>query len=215
MPSEQGPDGMVFTQDINTGGGQLNAVVGADQYNYIYRGRPPYRVEPFDPAARVVPLAKPGWVRSRLLAARHQAAPSVSWPKLEMLESWRDDSSLALSVRLLHGEGEPGKTRLASRFAVASIQAGWTVAVARRRGEAASASGPDERVMVRPPGLVMIVDHADHWPRGDLVTLIRQHKAAVRDRLRILLLGQHAGTWWQGVTHQLAKLDVFDSAPWR
>jgi hypothetical protein len=214
MPSEQGPDGTVFTEDIDIGGGQLNAVVGGDQYNYIYRGRPPYRVEPFDPATHVVPLAKPGWVRGRLLGARYQVAPSFSWPKLEMLESWRDDSSPGLSVRLLHGEDESGKTRLASRFALASIQAGWAVAVARHRSEAASAGGPDERVMVRPPGLVMIVDQADRWPRGDLMTLIHQHHAAVRDRLRILLLGQHAGTWWQGVTHQLAKLDVFDSAPW-
>lgn len=213
MPSERRPDGTVFTENID--GGQVNAVVGGDQYNYIYRGRPPYRVEPFHPAAHVVPLAKPGWVRSRLQGARYQVAPSFSRPKLEMLESWRDDSSPGLSVRLLQGEGESGRTRLAPRFALASIQVGWAVAVAHHRSEAASAGAPDERVLVRPPGLVMIVDHADHWPRGDLMTLIRQHQAAARDRLRILLLGQHAGTWWQGVTHQLAKLDVFDSAPWR
>src|ERR1700761_6324016 len=63
MPSEQRPDGTVFTEDFESGGGRVKGVVGGDQYTYTNRGRPPYRVEPSAPAAHVVPPAKPGWVR--------------------------------------------------------------------------------------------------------------------------------------------------------
>lgn len=118
------PDGVVFTQNITAAGwGRINAVQGGDQYNYIYRGAPPYRVEPFPPAEPVVPAGS-ARVPSRLLTARHRVVPYIPSPELAMLESWRDGRTPGLSVRLVHAEGGSGKTRLAYEFAQRSAGAG-------------------------------------------------------------------------------------------
>ncbi|MFJ3037175.1 tetratricopeptide repeat protein [Streptomyces tendae] len=200
----------VFTQAIQAQSrGQVNAVQHGDQYNYIYRNEPPYRVEPF---LLTEPARGPGFARvpSRLLAARYRIVPFRQRPELDVLESWREDRSPGLSVRLLHAEGGQGKTRLAIEFATRSTQAGWSVALARHRSEVASAGGGDEHLTVRAPGLVLIVDYAERWPLEDLIALVRQHRDAARDRLRILLLARPAGTWWQSLAHQLSKVDIFD-----
>jgi tetratricopeptide (TPR) repeat protein len=208
---EEPQDGVVYVQNITViGDGQVNAVQHGDQYNYIYRGTPPYRVEPFPlvaPATVPIGLAR---VPSRLLTARYQVVPFLPRPELAHLESWRDDMSPGLSIRLVHAEGGAGKTRLAAEFAARSAQAGWAVALVRHRSEVASAGGGDVTLTVRPPGLVMVVDYAERWPLEDLITLVRQHRDAARDRLRILLLARPTGTWWQGLVHQFAKLDILD-----
>ncbi|MFJ2716839.1 tetratricopeptide repeat protein [Streptomyces sp. NPDC087437] len=212
MDAPVGPrDGVVYTQNITaTGGGRVNAVQHGDQYNYIYRGTPPYQVEPFPltvPAALPAGLAR---VPSRLLMARHQVVPFLPRPELALLEAWRDGESPGLSVRLVHAEGGSGKTRLAAEFAARSARAGWAVALARHRSEVSSAGGGDQSLAVRAPGLVVIVDYAERWPLEDLITLVRQHRDAARDRLRILLLARPAGVWWQGLAHQFTKLDILD-----
>ncbi|MFF8810730.1 tetratricopeptide repeat protein [Streptomyces pactum] len=212
MDAPVGPrDGVVYTQIITaTGGGRVNAVQHGDQYNYIYRGTPPYRVEPFPvtvPAALPAGLAR---MPSRLLMARHQVVPFLPRPELALLETWRDGESPGLSVRLVHAEGGSGKTRLAAEFAARSAGAGWAVALARHRSEVSSAGGGDQSLAVRAPGLVVIVDYAERWPLEDLITLVRQHRDAARDRLRILLLARPAGMWWQGLAHQFTKLDILD-----
>ncbi|PWI05028.1 hypothetical protein DIZ27_41795 [Streptomyces sp. NWU339] len=203
--------GVVYTQNITaTGGGRVNVVQHGDQYNYIYLGTPPYQVEPFPltvPAALPAGLAR---VPSRLLMARHQVVPFLPRPELALLEAWRDGDSPGLSVRLVHAEGGSGKTRLAAEFAARSAGAGWAVALARHRSEVSSAGGGNQSLAVRAPGLVMIVDYAERWPLEDLITLVRQHRDAARDRLRILLLARPAGVWWQGLAHQFTKLDILD-----
>ncbi|MFF0520902.1 tetratricopeptide repeat protein [Actinomadura nitritigenes] len=206
------PDRPVFTQYVAAAGdGSVNAVQHGDQYNYIYRGAPPYRVEPFPlpgPATVLPDLAR---VPSRLLMARHQVVPYFPQPELDLLEAWREDAGTELSVRLIHGEGGQGKTRLAAEFAARSATAGWTVALARHVSEVAAADGGDVHLTVRAPGLVLVVDYAERWPLGDLVALVRRHRDAARDRLRVLLLARPAGAWWQGLAHQFAKLDVPDA----
>ncbi|KJY30824.1 hypothetical protein VR45_26710, partial [Streptomyces sp. NRRL S-495] len=206
--SERSADGTVFTQNVLARTVTINTVHDGDQYNYIYRGSPPYRVEPYPP--------NPGGTRpdgleklpSRLLTARHRVVPFSPRPELEALERWRDTDAPGLSVQLLYAEGGQGKTRLAAELADRSAREGWTVAQARHRSEVASAGGGDETLAVRSPGLFMVVDYAERWPSADLITLIRQHRDAARDRLRILLLSRSAGAWWQALDHQLGKLDV-------
>lgn len=212
MSQGSAPQGIVFTQNITASGGRVNAVQHGDQYNYIYRAEPPYRVEPFPLGRPTAPAPGLARVPSRLLTARHQVVPFFPRPELELLAAWRDDPSPGLTVRLLHAEGGRGKTRLAAEFAACSVRAGWTVAQARHRSEVASAGGGDQSLTVRHPGLVLVVDYAERWPLPDLLTLVRQHREAARDRLRVLLLSRPAGDWWQGLAHQLAKLDIFDAA---
>ncbi|MGW2545250.1 hypothetical protein ACWC5I_31330, partial [Kitasatospora sp. NPDC001574] len=94
---------VVYTQIITAAEGvRVNTVQHGDQYNYIYRGTPPYRVEPFPPAGPAV--LPPGLERvpSRLLTARHQVVPFLPRPELALLESWRDEAAAGLSVRLVH-----------------------------------------------------------------------------------------------------------------
>jgi tetratricopeptide (TPR) repeat protein len=212
VSGDPAPQGIVFTQNITAFGGQVNAVQHGDQYNYIYRAEPPYRVEPFPLGRPTAPAPGLARVPSRLLTARHQVVPFFPRPELDLLAAWRDHPSPGLTVRLLHAEGGRGKTRLAAEFAARSARAGWTVAQARHRSEVASAGGGDQSLTVRHPGLVLVVDYAERWPLADLLTLVRQHREAARDRLRLLLLSRPAGDWWQGLAHQFAKLDVYDAA---
>jgi tetratricopeptide (TPR) repeat protein len=208
-PSSHRPDqdSAVFVQGLAaTGDGQVNAVLDGDQYNYIYRDNPPYRVTPF--AATVVIPAGLARVPSRLLMARHQVVPFVDRPELERLRDWRDSALPGVSVCLVYAEGGQGKTRLAVEFAARSARTGWAVAVARHRSEAASAGGGDDHLAVRPPGLLLIVDYAERWPLDDLIALIRQHESAARDRLRILLLSRSAGSWWEALAGKLSRLGV-------
>ncbi|MFE9429185.1 tetratricopeptide repeat protein [Kitasatospora sp. NPDC006697] len=212
MSEAPAPQGTVFTQNITAApGARVNAVQHGDQYNYIYRAEPPYRVEPFPIGRPPDPAPGLAKVPSRLLTARHQVVPFFPRPELELLADWREEATPGLTVRLLHAEGGRGKTRLAAEFAARSAAAGWTVAQARHRSEVASAGGGDESLTVRRPGLVLVVDYAERWPLADLLTLVRQHREAARDRLRLLLLSRPAGDWWQGLAHQLAKLDVYDA----
>src|SRR5277367_2556231 len=166
MSGQGGPqDGAVFTQNVTAvGGGRVNTVQHGDQYNYIYRGTPPYRVEPFPLAGTAVVAPGLARVPSRLRTARHRVVPCFPRPELALLESWRDEQSPGLSVRLVHAEGGSGKTRLAHEFAERSARTGWVVALARHRSEVASAGGGDESLTVRPPGLVLVVDYAERWP---------------------------------------------------
>ncbi|WP_331736425.1 tetratricopeptide repeat protein [Streptomyces sp. NBC_00045] len=212
MDTPVGPqEGAGYIQIITaTASGRVNAVQHGDQYNYIYRGTPPYRVEPFPLTVSAAVPAGLARVPSRLLTARHQIVPFIPRPELALLESWRDGEPPGLSVRLVHAEGGSGKTRLAAEFAARSAGAGWAVALARHRSEAASAGDGDQTLTVRAPGLVLIVDYAERWPLEDLITLVHQHRDAARDKLRILLLARPAGTWWQGLAHQFTKLDILD-----
>jgi hypothetical protein len=207
---ERPRDGVVFIQNaVAVSDGRLNLVQHGDQYNYIYRGTAPYRVEPFplDEPARPAGLER---VPSRLLTARYQVVPFFPRPEVALLEDWRENATPGLSVRLVHAEGGSGKTRLSAEFAARSAAAGWAVALARHRSEVASAGGGDQSIAVSAPGLVIVVDYAERWPLEDLIALVRQHRDAARDRLRVLLLARPTGAWWQALSRQFAKLDVLD-----
>jgi hypothetical protein len=210
-PGGEGLEGVVFTQPATaSAGGRVHAVQHADQYNYIYRGKPPYRVEPFTvPGPVVMPSGLKG-IPDWLLSARHQIAPLHLRRELDQLEAWRDDRSPGLSVVLVTAGGGKGTARLAAEFAERSADLGWSVARARHRSEVAPTVGGDQHLAVRPPGLLLVVDSAERWPLEDLITLVRQHRDAARDRLRILLFSIDTGPWWQGLAHQFAKLDVLD-----
>jgi hypothetical protein len=117
-------------------GAQVNIALGrARQYNvrdgdlHVHHGEPTYRVDEFRPHRPGVPPAV--WRQpSRLLAARYQVVDFIGRePELAELAGWREDPDLGLAVKLVHGPGGQGKTRLASQFAQRSAEAGWTVAL--------------------------------------------------------------------------------------
>ena len=135
--------GEVYRQQILVEwGGQANVVQHGDQH--IYQGPPAYQIEAFP---LTVPAPDPAWLLeqpSRLLDARSQVVDFTGRAQeLQDLLEWRDAPRAALSVRLLHGPGGQGKTRLATQFAQLSGRADWTVLQARRcRLAAGQPEGP-------------------------------------------------------------------------
>jgi tetratricopeptide (TPR) repeat protein len=196
-------------------GGVVCAVQDGDQYVYVYGGDPPYWVSLF-PLAPLPP--SPGRVArapSRLLAARHQVVAFTGrLAELDRLAGWRDDRA-EVSVRLVHGPGGQGKTRLAARFAHESAAAGWTVAAATHGSDpsaqvAARRAGGPAQLQVAGQGLLLVVDYAERWPTQDLLRLVADHLGAGGGRVRVLLAARPAGSWWTGLAYQLDKAGIDD-----
>ena len=180
-------------------------VQGGNQY--VYERGPAHQVEPF-PLTTSAP--DPAWLLeqpSRLLDARSQVVEFAGRDQeLEDLSKWRDNPRAALAVRLLHGPGGQGKTRLATRFAQLSSRADWTVLHARYG--AAQASTTDSAWGVQAAcirGHLMIVDYADRWPHGDLLRLLTDPLLHQGLPARVLLLGRSV-QWWPAMRGELAEL---------
>ncbi|MFE2999586.1 tetratricopeptide repeat protein [Nocardia sp. NPDC059246] len=148
---------------------------------------------------------------SALLGAHFQIVPYVG--RLEEqadLVRWRDALDTARSIRLLHGPGGMGKTRLAMQFAYESQENGWAVAVAHQHSEPATVT-PTGAVTAR--GLLLLVDYAERWRRDDLESLVRDfacnQPGASPEHIvpvRVLLLARPSGLWWTSLANPLSKL---------
>lgn len=186
----------------------VNAVQGGDMH--VYQWKPGYRIEDFPAAPRKV---RPGVLAgqpSRLLWAGHRIVPfSGRADDLAALERWRDDPlDGGLTVRLLHGAGGHGKTRLAARFAGLSRDAGWTVWQAATN--TAGARRPQDAPLPgRGRGVLLVVDYAERWPVHTLYELLQEPLLHQGPAVRVLLLARPAGAWWQSLAGWLDRtLDV-------
>ncbi|MGH3937107.1 MAG: tetratricopeptide repeat protein [Pseudonocardiaceae bacterium] len=192
-------------------GAQLNIARGrATQYNvqhgdlHVHHGERSYRVDEFRPRPPSVP---PSARRqpSRLLAARYQVVDFIGRDhELTQLTDWRDDPDLGLAVRLVHGPGGQGKTRLAAQFAQRCAELGWTVAQAVHHSYDTTPSfGLDTAQMAGSRGLLMIVDYAERWSVGDLLALAQDPLLWTGLPTRVLLLARSAGAWWDSLSYRL------------
>ena len=60
-----------------------------------------------------------------------------------------------------------------------------------------------------PRGVLVIIDYAERWPTGDLLTVLAQRLLAPAGiPVRALLLARAAGYWWHGLRHHLDRGDV-------
>ncbi|MDG4766159.1 tetratricopeptide repeat protein [Solwaraspora sp. WMMD406] len=187
-----------------SGHGQVIQAAG-DQHITIYEQRPAYRVEQWQPQRPPDPrtlVDQP----SMLLAATNQVVPFTALRDDDRAElaAWRDDPARGLAVRLLHGPGGQGKTRLAAQFGADSIAAGWAVAVARHRSQLA-ADDPPEATEATGRGLLVIVDYAERWPAEDLRDLFKDQLLRQGVPTRLLLLARPESTLWQH-QHDLTTL---------
>ncbi|NRQ33936.1 tetratricopeptide repeat protein [Nonomuraea sp. NN258] len=182
----------------------------------INLSRPAYRMKTF-PAARSWPGPEQARAHpSRLLMARYEVVPFVGRAGLlQELADWLSDPSVLVSVRLVHGSGGQGKTRLANQLARehASAERAWQVWQAQQ--PLPSATSPFRlRLLTTVAGVLVLVDYADQWAfrdlqalLSDLHTMAMQLPAALP--VRVLLLARSTGGWWQGLHHWLdAELDV-------
>ncbi|WBB99576.1 hypothetical protein O7543_05185 [Solwaraspora sp. WMMA2080] len=187
-----------------SGHGQVFQAAG-DQHITIYEQRPAYRVERWQPQRPPDPrtlVDQP----SMLLAANNQVVPFTALRDADRAElaAWRDDPARGVAVRLLHGPGGQGKTRLAAQFGEDSIAAGWGVAVARHRSQLA-ADDPPEATQVTGRGLLIIVDYAERWPAEDLRDLLKDRLLRQGVPTRLLLLARPESTLWP-YQHDLTTL---------
>ena len=172
--------------------------------------RPPaprrYSVEPLPPSG---PPPYPSWP-SRLLAATNEVVPFVLRDaELADLVGWASDEEKML-VRLLHGPGGQGKTRLVTEFARRSADGGWAVLMARPRpGDLAAAenSRPGDMPVTGTDNLLVIVDYAERWPTEDLLELLNDLGLRA-GRTRVLLQARTAGSWWEVVATELREQHI-------
>ncbi|MGH3774214.1 MAG: tetratricopeptide repeat protein, partial [Pseudonocardiaceae bacterium] len=192
-------------------GAQLNiALDRATQYIaqggdlHVHPGEAPnYRVEQYRPHRPGLP-ASVARQPSRLLAARYQVVDFTGRePELAELAGWRDDPDRGSAVRLVHGPGGQGKTRLAAQLAGLSAELGWVIAVGVHRSyDTAPAAGIDAEWVGAGRGLLVIVDYAERWPVGDLLALARDPLLRTGVPTRVLLLARPAGPWWDSLAYR-------------
>lgn len=193
--------------------GAMGVQVGnfTTQYNEFHLPPPRYCLDPIEAAPAPVDPLWLGGAPSRLLDARAAVVPFTGRAReLRELAEWRDGPARFLSVRLLHGVGGQGKTRLARHFAVRSAEVGWKVLGVRPRPgpQDPAVSDPGPGVPLPGPasvgaGALLVVDYADRWPHSQLVQLF----ADLRDLpgTRVLLIGRSV-QWWPAVRGELALM---------
>ncbi|WP_149258184.1 tetratricopeptide repeat protein [Actinomadura sp. K4S16] len=122
--------------------------------------------------------------------------------ELAGLREWRDGRA-ALSVRLVHGPGGQGKSRLAAQAARLWSADGWTVLTALHRHDPAAPPefAPGDLRAAR--GLLVVADYAERWDVADLLRMLSDLRGAEGPKVRVLLLARPAGTWWQTLAHRL------------
>ncbi|WP_140157959.1 tetratricopeptide repeat protein [Micromonospora sp. NBS 11-29] len=143
---------------------------------------------------------------SQLLTAQNRVVPfSNRDVELADFTAWRD-SDVRHMMRLLHGGGGQGKTRLADRVFEDADQAGWRVLAARHVTDVRYRSRVAESDMVSEgrDRTLIVVDYADRWPLDDLALLVAETEHHFAGKIRILLLARSAAWWgplryrWQG-----------------
>ena len=178
--------------------------------------RPLYRLEQLAGERAGLSVEQARAQPSRMLLARFEVVPFAGRRGfLQRLLGWLQEAG-PVSVRLVHGPGGQGKTRLAVHFA-REYATEWTTWQARQR--LVPSQGPDRLAMPDPAaGVLVIVDYADRWAPSHLQALIADLRAQIRripgaPPLRFLLLARSAGFWWSGLENLLdAEYDIPASA---
>ena len=126
--------------------------------------------------------------------------------ELEELGRWCQGDGVR--VRLLHGAGGAGKTRLALELAARRAREGW------RTGPLTRETHTDEQVraLVQDPiPLLVIIDYAETRLK-QVADLLRHHEQRGTSTMRVLLLARHDGDWVDSLTGELPGVrDLWDT----
>ena len=180
------------------------------QHNQFYItqqvNQPLYRLEGLADRPAALSLEQARAQPSRMLLARYEIVPFTGRGDfLLQLSNWLQAAD-PVSVRLVHGSGGQGKSRLAMHFA-RECASEWTIFQARR-GPVPSQDRNRPTIPETAAGLLVIVDYADRWTAFHLQTLIVDLCVQIGRLpgacpLRFLFLARAAGFWWSGLGNWL------------
>ena len=119
------------------------------------------------------------------------------------LIEWAQNKTSRLSVRLLHGPGGCGKTRLASEIADTLRQQGW--AAGHIDAEKPTAFLPGES------GTLLLLDYPEERPVviGKLIGSLGAMEEPEQP-LRLLLLSRHGPDYWSGMLEASSARELID-----
>ncbi len=230
---EPGAGGTGAGLPVTRGGGGGQAVTGSVVLGDVIQiqhvggnvsvtlSRPTYRMEEFSAVPAGLTVAQARAQPSRLLLrgspqtvetsvvvimARYELVPFTGRAGLMAeLSGWLQEAGAA-TVRLIHGSGGQGKSRLAAQFA-RHHAAGWAVWQARQALPTMQRPGR-LAVPAAAAGLLAVVDYADRWAAACLQALITDLHALAQQLpgsppLRVLLLARAAGYWWEALEQRL------------
>ncbi|TDC70861.1 tetratricopeptide repeat protein [Micromonospora sp. KC606] len=206
MTAISGPPGDAV-QHVTATAGFAYGAIGADVHVHgdgtplylLHEERPGPRWD--DDALRQLP--------SRMLDVHARVVPFTGRGReRDALRRWRDGEA-RLGVRLLHGAGGQGKTRLAARFAAESRTAGWRVVLASVNiGGVAPRPDSQDLRLDEHRGVLLVVDYADRWPLTALIWLLRNSLLHRPDRPGRVLLLARSDAGWPAVRAELGKAHV-------
>lgn len=200
-PDRNGEDSKTPPRSVTNAPPPDTTAADPDAALSVYWRRPTYRIEELPTAPGALPELRTLADRpSELLSARRQVVPFTGRAtELTSLTRWRDDP-VGMSIRLIHGSGGEGKTRLATQFGEISRDVGWAV------GQATTQPTSEPSADATPPedpaaGILVVVDYAEAWPLSTLHDFLQEPLLRLRTTpVRVLLLARHAGDWWQDLT---------------
>ncbi len=197
-------------------GGNNEGIVntGPNTQNVIFHteGEFAYQIVPFP---QDLTLSREPWHKqpSQLLLAQHQVVPFTGREgELTGLHEWLDDQTgPANALRLLHGPGGQGKTRLALKFA-AEASRSWTAWQATTHTSQSSATAGKMTLGAIGKRVLIIVDYAERWSHDALLALVKDLVARPAERRRVLLVARSAGSWWGSLLHDLRNIGFSPNA---
>ncbi|GAB3969721.1 tetratricopeptide repeat protein [Actinoallomurus acanthiterrae] len=183
--------------------GPFGTIFQAGRDMVVYEAEAPYRLS-WWPKPTGVPSAGQARAQpSRLLRASTAVVPFTGrGDELADLRAWRD-GPVPQAVRLVHGVGGQGKSRLAGHVAEAWKEEGWPVLAAHHRRDPSAPATFEPEDLRTANRLLVIVDYAERWDSTDLLRLLADLGRPADATVRVLLLARPAGTWWQTLAHRI------------
>jgi hypothetical protein len=189
-------------------GGHSEGIVstGPNARNVIYstEGEFAYKITGLPQQATKLSREPWGEQPSQLLLAQHQVVSFTGRDgELQELRDWLGDPvGPENALRLLHGPGGQGKTRLALKLG-ATASPDWRVwqATSRTAQSPTKTGGATARTLGE--RALVIVDYAERWPADALVALVNDLAVRPAERRRMLLVARSAGSWWGSLLHDL------------
>ena len=195
-------------------GGGLARIYQAAGDLIVYRGTEPYRWAVWPEPAVPPTVDQARRQPSELLRAANALVGFTGRHSLlAELARWRDAeqteqagrSGRDVAVRLIHGPGGQGKTRLAGQVARLWRQQGWVVLAAHHRRDRSGEDAFEVPVFDGAAGVLVVVDYAERWDTADLLTLLDDTCLPGELPVRVLLLARPAGTWWDSVKWRIQR----------